>query len=95
MGNSINVEPESNSTVPCARSEIPTTNKKFDDPRSPSKEVSRTPLKIENLQDDQQSIDPRSPSGINRTPIQISNSATHKETDGVRMVLRYENRPST
>ena len=65
------------------------------DPRSPSKDVSRTPLKMDNPPVEQSRIDPRSPSGcINRTPIEISKSAVHKETDGVRMVLRYENRSS-
>lgn len=62
------------------------------DPRSPSKEVSRTPLRIGSNGKPQQRIDPRSPSGlIDRTPIQISN--IQKDKTEVKVSLNYENSP--
>ena len=71
----------------------------FNDPRSPSKGVSRTPLRITEL-NQQQSIDPRSPSGcVQRTPIQISQLKVHSTTAGKmdstppeRLALNYENK---
>lgn len=59
------------------------------DPRSPTQGVSRTPLRIEtDISRQQQSLDPRSPSGIDRTPIQVT---TQKRTAGVKVTLDYEN----
>ena len=82
MGNSMKVD---------ADCELPKANAEecCGDPRSPTKNVMRTPLKVENSI--QQGIDPRSPSCcINRTPIQISKSEDKREVSGVRMVLNYE-----
>ena len=52
-----------------------------EDPRSPTKEISRTPLRFgSSKQNQQQNIDPRSPSGcIDRTPIQLSQKTTGVE----------------
>ena len=82
MGNSVN----------SATSTCTTTVAALDDPRSPSKDVSRTPLRIGSNGKQQQRIDPRSPSGyIDRTPIQISD--VHKDKAEVKVSLNYENSP--
>ena len=71
------------------------------DPRSPSKEVSRTPLRLAESSS-QQSIDPRSPSTcVERTPIQITQLKVHKPNSAVsrdptppeKLALDYENIP--
>lgn len=68
------------------------------DPRSPSKGVSRTPLKI--MEKQQQNIDPRSPSMcVQRTPIEIvqlkvNNESTANTKLPERLALSYDqNRP--
>ena len=56
------------------------------DPRSPSDNVKRTPIRGK-----QTSWDPRSPSNdVNRTPLQLQKSGLALEDD-VRVALSYEN----
>ena len=74
------------------RSEGETANFKMD-PRSPSQNVKRTPMKVV-----ASSFDPRSPSqNVARTPIQISTSRSVSENTAlmceVKQVLNYENEP--
>lgn len=72
-----------------------------DDPRSPSKGVSRTPLRLQGSRQtqlqQQQKFDPRSPSNcIDRTPIQITNLPqvqTRDTNETVKIALNYENMP--
>lgn len=55
-----------------------------EDPRSPTKGISRTPMRA--------AADPRSPSqGFQRTPIQVP--LARRELVGVRTELDYENGP--
>lgn len=67
------------------------------DPRSPSREISRTPLGLGNNVSKQQFIDPRSPScSITRTPILLAESSVQtsaQNTSSVKMTLNYENLP--
>lgn len=75
-----------------ASTTITSTAADANDPRSPSKDVSRTPLRIGSNGKQQQRIDPRSPSGyIDRTPIQISN--IQKDKAEMKVSLNYENSP--
>ena len=72
--------------TPQQKNQPPTTNS-LQDPRSPSENVNRTPMKVE-----RSSFDPRSPSqNVNRTPLQISNSEMSRANGkcDVRQVLNY------
>ena len=62
----------------------------INDPRSPSNQIKRTPMRVSTLQ---MAEDPRSPSQqIQRTPLHIEkeNSET-KELDEVKKTLNYDN----
>ena len=68
-----------------AKQKSPSSGKVPPDPRSPSKEFERTPLRV---LDTKLVSDPRSPSGIiQRTPIQMTSK---QKRDTVRQTLNYE-----
>lgn len=78
--------------------EQPPTESLIDDPRSPSQEVDRTPLKVDTLKDEQhqESDDPRSPSfDVPRTPLHklnLSGEDPREPTTGIdRTPLNKEN----
>lgn len=87
-----NTAPTANDEPSTVQQKSPTTQ----DPRSPSKEISRTPLRIDNSRKNHQlNVDPRSPSGvIDRTPIQLAGSNLLKGTSEARLPLNYENVPN-
>lgn len=77
---------ESRQTV--TKEPSPKAPKVTQDPRSPSKEIDRTPLRI---LESQLVSDPRSPSGdIHRTPIQLMAKLNSRDKDAVRQTLKYE-----